>query len=39
MMEGGFEYSIWDMQDVGMFYENDVSNVGFLTFVTFNFNV
>jgi hypothetical protein len=32
MMEGGFEYSIWDMEDVGMLYENDVSNVGLHSF-------
>jgi hypothetical protein len=28
MMEGGYEYFTWDMEDVRVFYENDVSNVG-----------
>jgi hypothetical protein len=36
MMEEVFKFSTWDMEDVGVFHDNGVSNVGPHSFQRFN---
>jgi hypothetical protein len=36
MMEEVYEFSTWDMEDVGVFHENGVSNVGPHSFQPFH---